>query len=79
MGERDDFVEVKLSAKGEEIAAGGPLRICGGKYEFCFVAGESQAVTAGEWKEILSRERRDGQAVFEIALSEDLTIEPSDR
>jgi hypothetical protein len=63
---REDFVNVKLTAKGEEIAQG-CLRLTGGIYEFCFKPGDVQTVTRLEWENILSRERVDDQALFELA------------
>jgi len=67
MNAKEDFVDVKLSVKGEELAAGSELHLCGGKYEFCFVAGESQSVPRAEWAQILSKENVDGEPLFEIA------------
>lgn len=63
--ERDDFVNVKLSAKGEEMC-GGQLTIAGGKYHFTFAPGEAQQVTRAEWTQILSKENVDGEPVFEL-------------
>jgi hypothetical protein len=61
-----DFVEVKLSAKGEELAGGSPLGICVGRFNFVFKAGESQRVLKADWEVLLSQEHVNGEHVFEI-------------
>lgn len=66
--ERKDFVTVRLSAKGEEVAQGGEIRLVGGNFDLTFRSGEEQEVTrAFEWGVVLSRELRDGEPMFEIA------------
>lgn len=74
---REDFVEVKLTTKGEQVARGaeppkdykGPrsepcLRISGGGYEFCFEPGAAQQVPRAQWGAILSKEERDGEPLL---------------
>ena len=69
MGEREDLVQVKLSAKGEEIC-GGQLTIAGGKYHFTFLPGEAQQVTRAEWTQILCRELLDSEPLLELVEEE---------
>lgn len=76
-----DFVNVKLSARGIELAgdaaAGGCVRIAGGTYEFCLAAGEKARVTRGEFTEIFLRATDDaGNALFEET-QEDADQSPS--
>lgn len=62
----EDFVDVKLSPAGEALAAG-CMRIHGGNYEYCFLPGESQRLSAGEFAARLSSARHNDEPVFEVA------------
>lgn len=65
---RPDFVKVKLSKKGEQLAGGALFGISTGGRNFIFNPGEAQEVTrALDWNELLSKELRDGEALFELA------------
>lgn len=61
----EDFVDVKLSPAGEALAAG-CMRIHGGNYEYCFLPGESQRLSAGEFAARLAPARHNGEPVFEV-------------
>ncbi|ABF42417.1 hypothetical protein Acid345_3416 [Candidatus Koribacter versatilis Ellin345] len=64
---RDDYVYVRLTAKGEELAGPHELRLAGGSYHFAFKAGEAQKVTrAYDWNVVLSKEKYDGEPLFEV-------------
>ena len=69
MEPKEDFVSIRLSAKGEE-ASQGRLVIAGGKYDFTFVPGEAQQVTRAEWTQILSRELLDSEPLLELVEEE---------
>lgn len=63
-----DWVWVRLTAKGEELAGAGALTIAGGRYHFSFIASEAQKVTrAFDWEQVLKNERRGGEPLFELA------------
>jgi hypothetical protein len=72
----DEFVDVRLTKKGAELAgAGDPdfspktepcVRVIAGARDFEFKPGEKQRVTILEWKRILGPERRDGEPLFEL-------------
>jgi hypothetical protein len=51
---RDDYVNIRLNAKGLELAAGGKIRIAEGHRAFSFEAGDVVEVTRDlEWQKIL--------------------------
>jgi hypothetical protein len=67
-----DFVNVRLSARGIElagdVAAGGCVRINGGTYEFAVAPGETLRITRGEFTEIFQRATDEaGMGLFEEA------------
>jgi len=62
---REDYVVVKLSAKGVEVSQG-CLVIAGGTYHFTLHPDEQLSVTRAEFDAFLSREERDGEPLFEI-------------
>lgn len=69
MAPTTDFVDVKLSARGAEMAGpGGSVGAYGSTYQFEVVEGKTLRVTRGEWEEILSR-RCDASSkpLFELA------------
>lgn len=65
----DDFVDVKLSAAGETMAAG-CMRIHGGNYEYCFVPGETLRLSAAEFSTRLGSMTHEELPVFEIVTVE---------
>lgn len=68
MGERKDFVKVKLSAAGERLADGAPLSIANARWHFTFTPGESVEVTRVlEWESFLALEALNGEPLFELA------------
>jgi hypothetical protein len=64
----EDFVAVKLSAKGEKIAKGTPVTIVDGQHTFVFNPGETQEhiTKAFDWEQVLSKQFADGEPLFEI-------------
>jgi hypothetical protein len=63
-----DFVEVKLSARGEEIADGAPMTVAGPNYHFVLEPAKTQRVTrAFDWEKVLSKLHRDGELLVELA------------
>lgn len=70
MGDRKDFVKIKLSAAGEKFAAGAPLSIANAHCHFTFKASDEVEVTrAYEWNAFLSKESVDGKPMFEVVES----------
>lgn len=69
MAPTTDFVEVKLSARGAELAGpGGAVGAHGSTYDFEVGEGQTLRVTRGEWEEILSkRADADAKPLFELA------------
>jgi hypothetical protein len=68
--ERPDFVNVRLTAKGEEIAKGQPVRFLGpGKgHDFTLPPGQTVEVTrSGDWESYLSKQHTDGEPLVELA------------
>jgi len=81
----DDYVDVKLSAAGEALAAATPelapgetfagersapcMRMNGGNYEYCFEPGKTLRLTAVEYQARLAATLIGGQAIFEIVPS----------
>jgi hypothetical protein len=64
---REDFVKVRLSEHGRELAGEGPIVVQEGHHEFILAAGEELDVTrAFDWQRILSRQHRDGKPLFEL-------------
>ena len=64
---RDDFVRVRLTKKGCELAGDGAIVIQEGHHEFTLKPGAEIEVTrAFDWS-ILARQQRDGEPLFEIA------------
>lgn len=68
----DDFVNVQLSKWGEEVAAGGVVRVHeGNRPEFVFKSGDVQYVTrAHDWERVLKLQVVGGRALFEIVPAE---------
>lgn len=63
----EDFVHVKLSKKGEEMAGGGELVVCN-HLTWRFRAGQAQRVPrAFDWNQVLSKEMIGGEPLFEIS------------
>lgn len=64
---RSDFVKVKLSAKGEELAGAGELLVIE-RNEYRFRAGQvrDDITRAFDWEQVLAKQNRDGIALFEI-------------
>ena len=61
-----DWVNVKLTKFGAELAGGGELHVHGGR-NFTFKAGTSQRVTkAFDWEQVLANEFVDGEPLFEL-------------
>lgn len=60
-----DFVQVQLSAAGGALA---PVHIANGHFSYVFAnAAVQQRVLTSEWTRVLSLEKHNGQAIFEIA------------
>jgi hypothetical protein len=74
----EDFVQVKLSAAGEEMAgSGGTLSISKGRRSFTFKAGVVQRIERSwEWNMVLSGETFQGSPIFEIAGAPAATAAP---
>jgi hypothetical protein len=78
----EDFVDVKLSAAGEKLAAATPeiptgqsydgersepcMRIAGGNYEYCFLPGKAMRMPLVEFNARLATAVHQGEAIFEI-------------
>ena len=63
-----DFVAVKLSSKGEEVAQGAPVTIIDGVHMFVFKPGEvrEDITRAFDWERVLKNQARDGESLFEV-------------
>jgi hypothetical protein len=71
---RSDFVKVKLSAKGAELAGEGTVRVIHGWLDEEFKAGEvKDTITTLDWEKVLAKENRDGVPMFEIVEAEPKT------
>lgn len=69
---RENWVKVRLTAFGEQLAGGGPLLIADGAHNFEFRAGEEQEVTlAFDWNVVLRTRTIDGQNLFELVPAEE--------
>jgi hypothetical protein len=65
---RSDFVKVKLSAHGEQLAAGEEVLVVQGAREYRFKPGEvrDDITRAFDWEKVLKHEFIDGEALFEV-------------
>jgi hypothetical protein len=71
-----DFVNVQLTAFGNERAAGGSVQVHAGNHSFYFKPGEVKLVTrAFDWERVLKNEHINGHQMFEIVPDQ---FEPSD-
>lgn len=67
---KSDFVNVQLSAAGVAFAgAVKQVRISNGHFSYTFTAGTAVRVLTSEWSRVLSRERYQGQPIFELESS----------
>jgi hypothetical protein len=66
--ERPDFVKVKLTEFGEQLAGEGTLTVIAGQHEYEFTPGEAREdiTLAFDWNKVLANEFRDGKPLFEI-------------
>lgn len=65
--EKQDWVWVKLSAKGQQIADGHKLTVAGAVYQFTFEPGVPQKVTrAFDWGAVLQHSHHEGEKLFEL-------------
>ena len=65
---RDDYVDVKLTKRGEELAGEHELHVASGSYEYTFRAGQAQRVTRFyDWNVVLKKEKFEGEHLFELA------------
>lgn len=60
----NDFYDVQLSAAGAKL---GQVRVTGTHIDYVFKPGQTTRVLTSEWRNILSRQVRNGQRVLEIA------------
>jgi hypothetical protein len=69
MASTTDYVEVKLTERGADLAGpGGSCRVVGSTYDLAVSAGKTSRVTRGEWTEILSKRcDSEGAPLFELA------------
>lgn len=64
----EDFVYVKLSKRGLELAGEGSLSVVSGRHTFEFAGSKAQRVTrAFDWTEVLAGQHANGEAIFEIS------------
>jgi hypothetical protein len=64
---RTDFVKVKLSAMGAELAGEGTVRVIHGWLDEEFKASEVKStITKLDWEKVLAKENRDGVPMFEV-------------
>ncbi len=64
----NDFVQVQLTERGEQVAGGAPLRLSNGRRTFLFEPGKTLRVERSyEWLAVLSQHAtHDGEALFEL-------------
>lgn len=69
---RKDWVRVKLTTYGEQLAGEHELLVVGSSYHFTFRAGVAQEVSrAFDWNVVLKNKKHEGQALFELAPEDD--------
>jgi hypothetical protein len=77
---KEDFVNVRLTAFGENAAAGSVVQVHEGNHSFVFTPGEAQMVTrAFDWNRVLRHQHINGHPLFEIvpeATEEESTATP---
>lgn len=65
----EDFVYVRLSKRGQDMAGQHTLSIASGRHRFEFSGNKAQRVTrAFDWLEVLAVQHSNGEPLFEITV-----------
>ncbi len=71
MALREDWVTIKLTAAGERLANGAPVRVIHGSHSFEIHPGKTLEVTrAFDWEMVLKHETCAGEPLLEIIEAE---------